>query len=43
MKSRPTRKQAREILSIDAQIRAVYMEDRQRRGKARTGHPKVVK
>lgn len=30
--------QALEVLSIDAQIRAVRLEDQRRRGKAQAGH-----
>jgi hypothetical protein len=36
-------REAREILDERAQIRAAYLEDRRRRGKARTGHVRVVR
>jgi hypothetical protein len=32
-----TRREAREVLSIDAQIRAVYEEDRRRKGRGQVG------
>jgi hypothetical protein len=37
------RQQARETLSIDTQIRAVYRDERRRFGKAQTKNVRVVK
>lgn len=37
-----TRAQARQALSVDAQIRAVYDEERRRRGKGGQKRPLVV-
>ena len=43
LKTKPTRRQAREALSETAAIRAVYWAERGRRGRARTGHAVVVR